>query len=198
VASRSLSHIIYATLISCCQMLGAANAGDGYIAEKTCGIRSVPPGFDAYPDFFSPLSPDLKTPFSVFQNKEMTSLLVSNIEDGCWLRIESFDGPWVAAPINPVYSAYKYKNSRSRALAFSTFENLLLQCDPVSPTSFLKKYYFYESFARESMKSTSCVDCASLCFEAPAYGTIAIQLTMSGRILIVDLVAGQPIIGEVK
>ena len=194
--------IVIAITVSTSALSARAETPRPFSVTKLCNIASAPEGFREIKGFFTQLSPYYETPYEVYENTESTAILISNMKDGCWVRIDSKQGAWKASATVPAGFEVDFKETRSRALAASKFNETVSTCnDSSDPEASVQSFYFYELFQKTStydQYTDPCSDCETKCYGATTFGTASIRLDQVSHMIIADIVVGVAIVGAVQ
>jgi hypothetical protein len=188
---RSMKALITAALIF--MALGwysaPVRAQASFTAEKICGMSQPPNGFKKL-NVFARTAQYYRPLFDA-------NILISNINNDCWLKI-NFEAGFIT--IEQIFSQGSgrriYVGLESRKLAEEKFLDLIDECGK-GDEEYVNRLYYSMRFRRDFPISTQ-LDGESLCFQAMTYGTEALLITSTESKVVIDIVEGMAFLGEVK
>ncbi len=173
-------------------------AGENFTAQKLCDISRAPRGFRMIDVFSFSLADQYYRPlFDVYQSAEKMTLLVANVNDGCWLRI-GFKTPAlsVAETPQPFGGGTIKMEIKSRRMAEQYFWDRVDVCDQ-EEDNFFKELYYTKRF-RQDFPISNNPEGERICFQALGYGSESMIIRHEKGSVIVDIIAGVTFFGEVK
>ncbi len=169
---------------------------ENFTAQKLCNIARAPRGFRKIKVFVR--EAEYPRPlFDVYQSVEKKSLLVSNINDGCWLRID-MKTPALSITSTPPSYAGDTINMEviSRKLSEQYFWEQIGVCNNRQDEYILSLYYLSQ-FRKEFSTEDDYAD-SDPCYLAVAFATNAMIIQNESKNIIVDIVSGVSFFGEFK
>ncbi len=129
-----------------------ANAQQPFSVTKLCEIKTAPDGFQEISNFFRALHPLYQPPYKVYRNTAENALLLSNMKEGCWLRIDPEFTGWSLRPEFPVYSMTEFETTKTRKLAYEIFERERSPCEiSYDYEAFFRTHEYYSGFEKSAL-----------------------------------------------
>lgn len=176
-----------------------AQAEPSFTAEKICGLTRAPDGFRQV-DVFIQAKPYYEPIFDVYQDEGQDAghdtLLVSNINGGCWLKLAFAYGFNIVAQTTPTDAGGPLDmDLQSRRLANDLFLNEIDVCNEDQDGYIRSLYYAKELFRQFPENPKSDVN---YCYIALSFGSISLIVESGGARVYIDIISGTSFIGETE